>query len=162
MYTKELLINKLNEMNIDCYEMASDINEHLSIQLESFEQLFLFIKQHNIDTVFYRFEYVSADDLQITEGVLDDLYTDDEIFEIIEVIEAMQGDFDKYNFSVSNLDFSRPYILSVCCLYQSHMIYSVESDYWFRELGYEYPKIKALSMIEERLEEIESKKEEAY
>ncbi len=156
MYTKELLINKLNEMDIDCYEMASDINEHLSIQLESLEQFFLFIMRHNIDTVFYRFGYASADDLQITEDVLDDFYMNDEFYADIEVIEAMQSDFDKYNFTVSNLDFSRPYILSVCCLYQGHMIYSVESDYWFRELGYEHPKVKALSMIEEKLEEIEN------
>jgi len=156
MYTKEQLINKLNEMNIHYYEMISDINEDASIQLESIEQLFLFIKKHGIDTVFYRFQYMSAEGLQITEDVLDDLNIDDEI------IEVMQEDFDEYNLVISKLDFSRPCILSICCLYQSHVICSVEHDYWWGELEYEHPKKKAISMIEARLEDVEKKKDESY
>ena len=100
MHTAKQLINKLNELHLDYYEMASDINEDVAIQLVDFEQLFLFLKKHNIDTVFYRFEFPSADVLQITEDVLSELHIDDDI------IEVMKKDFEEYNRSVSNLDFT--------------------------------------------------------
>jgi hypothetical protein len=156
MHTAKQLINKLNELHLDYYEMASDINEDVAIQLVDFEQLFLFLKKHNIDTVFYRFEFPSADVLQITEDVLSELHIDDDI------IEVMKKDFEEYNRSVSNLDFSRPYLLSVCCLYQGHIVYIMESDYWFEDWGFGHPKRIAISMIEEKLEAIENKKEEAH
>ena len=156
MHAIEELISKLNEMNLDYYEMVSDINEDIAIQLVDLKQLHLFMQKHNIDTVFYRFEYVSSDDLQITEDVLRELHIDDEI------IAVMQRDFDDYNRSVCNLDFSRPYLLSVGCLYQGYMVYIMESDYWFKDWGFGHPKITAISMIEEKLEDIENKKEEAY
>lgn len=156
MHTAKQLISKLNELHLDYYEMASDINEDVAIQLVDFEQLFLFLKKHNIDTVFYHFEYPSADGLQITEDVLIELHIDEDI------IEVMKKDFEEYNRSVSNLDFSRPYLLSVSCLYQGHMVYIMESDYWFEDWGFGHPKRMAISMIEEKLEAIENKKEEAH
>ena len=155
MHTEKQLIDKLNELHLDYYEMASDINEDVAIQLVDFEQLFLFLKKHNIDTVFYRFEYPSADALQITEDVLSKLYIDDVIMEII------KKDFEEYNRSVSNLDFGRPCLLSVSCLYQGHMVYIMESDYWFEDWGFGHPKRMAISMIEEKREAIKNKKEEA-
>lgn len=156
MHTKEQLIERLEAMNLDCYEMVSDIKEDTSIQLADFEQLCLFIKKNNINVIFYRFEYPSTEDMQITEDVLDDLRIDDEIAQV------MQEDFDQYNGEIDTLDFSRPYILTVCCLYQGCMIYIVESDYWFEAMGYHHPEIMAISMIEKRLDEIEHKKEETY
>ena len=156
MRTEKQLLQILNDNGIDYYEMASEINEDVSIQLVDFEQLCLFVKKHNIDTVFYRFEYPSADGLQITEEAIAELHIDDEI------IAVMQKDFDDYNRSVGNLDFSRPYLLSVGCLYQGQMVFIMESDYWFEDWGYGHPKKMAISMIEEKLEDIESKKEEAY
>ena len=48
MHTAKQLINKLNELHLDHYEMASDINEDVAIQLVDFEQLFLFLKKHNV------------------------------------------------------------------------------------------------------------------
>ena len=155
MHTMKQLIYKLDQMNLDYYEVESDINDDISIQLTDFDQLCLFIKKHNIDTVFYRFEYVSAEDLQITDKILDDLHIDNEI------IDVMQKDFDKYNRSVGNLDFTQPYCLSVSCLYQGHIVYIWESDYWFKDWGFGHPKKIAVSMIEEKLDEIESKKEES-
>ena len=154
MHTEKQLLQILNDNGIYCYEMASDINEDVAIQLVDFEQLFLFIKKHNVGTVFYHFEYPSADGLQITEDILSELHIDDDI------IEVMKKDFDEYNRSVSNLDFSRPYLLSVGCLYQGQMVYIMESDYWFEDWGYGHPKKMANSMIEEKLEDIENKKEE--
>lgn len=156
MRTEKQLLQILNDNGIDYYEMASEINEDVAIQLVDFEQLCLFVKKHNIDTVFYRFEYPSADGLQITEEAIAELHIDDEI------IAVMQKDFDDYNRSVGNLDFSRPYLLSVGCLYQGQMVFIMESDYWFEDWGYGHPKKMAISMIEEKLEDIESKKEEAY
>lgn len=156
MRTEKQLLQILNDNGIDYYEMASEINEDVAIQLVDFEQLCLFVKKHNIDTVFYRFEYSSADGLQITEEAIAELHIDDEI------IAVMQKDFDDYNRSVGNLDFSRPYLLSVGCLYQGQMVFIMESDYWFEDWGYGHPKKMAISMIEEKLEDIESKKEEAY
>lgn len=156
MYTVKQLINKLNELSLDYYEMISDINEDMAIQLVDLEQLCRFIKKHNTGTVFYRFEYPSADGLQITEDVLSELHIDDDI------IEVMKEDFNEYNRSVSNLDFSRPYLMSIGCLYQGHMVYIMESDYWFEDWGYGHPKKMALSMIEKKLEDIESKKKESY
>ena len=88
MHTMKQLIYKLDQMNLDYYEVESDINDDISIQLTDFDQLCLFIKKHNIDTVFYRFEYVSAEDLQITDKILDDLHIDNEI------IDVMQKDFN--------------------------------------------------------------------
>lgn len=156
MRTEKQLLQILNDNGIDYYEMASEINEDVAIQLVDFEQLCLFVKKHNIDTVFYRFEYPSADGLQITEEAIAELHIDDEI------IAVMQKDFDDYNRSVGNLDFSRPYLLSVGCLYQGQMVFIMESDYWFEDWGYGHPKKMAISMIEEKLEDIESKKEETY
>ncbi len=156
MHTVKQLLGKLNERKLDHYEMASTINEEASIQLMDFEQLYHFIQKHNIDTVFYHFKYISAEDLQITEGVLDDLHIDDEI------IDVMREDFNQYNRSVGNLDYSRPYLLYVSCLYQGNTVYILESDYWFEEWGYRNPKKMAVSMIKEKLEDIESKKEEAF
>lgn len=129
MLTEQQLLQILNDNEIDCYEMASEINEDAAIQLVDFEQLCLFVKKHNIDTVFYRFEYPSADGLQITEDVLSELRIDDEI------IAVLEKDFANYNRSVVNLDFSRPYLLSVGCLYQGHMVYILEADYWFEDWG---------------------------
>ena len=156
MRTEKQLLQILNDNGIDYYEMASEINEDVAIQLVDFEQLCLFVKKHNIDTVFYRFEYPSADGLQITEEAIAELHIDDEI------IAVMQKDFDDYNRSVGNLDFSRPYLLSVGCLYQGQMVFIMESDYWFEDWGYGHPKKMAISMIEEKLEDIENKKEEVY
>ena len=89
MRTEKQLLQILNDNGIDCYEMASEINEDVAIQLVDFEQLFLFLKKHNIDTVFYRFEFPSADVLQITEDVLSELHIDDDI------IEVMKKDFEE-------------------------------------------------------------------
>ena len=156
MHTQKLLLKKFEEMNLDHYETESDINEKISIRLKNFDQLCLFIKNHSIDTVFYHFEFAAAEALQITDDILNDLHIDDEI------ISVMQRDFDKYNRAVNSLDFSRPYILSVYCIYHGRTIYIVESDYWFQTSGYDNPKKAAISMIEERLEEIDQKKEDAY
>ena len=156
MLTEKQLLQKLNDNGVDCYEMASEINEDVAIQLVDFEQLCRFVKNHNIDTAFYSLEYPSSEGLQITEDVLTELHIDDEI------IAVMQKNFDDYNRSVGNLDFSRPYLLSVGCLYQGQMVYVMESDYWFEDWGYGHPKKMAISMIEEKLEVIKSKKEEAY
>ena len=156
MHTKEQLIKTFNNMNLDYYETESDINEKISIQLKNFEQLCLFIQKHNIDTVFYHLEFSSAEALQITGNVINELRIDDEI------IGVMQHDFAKYNSAVNCLDFSRPYILSVYCMYQGRTVYIVERDYWFQALGYDNPQKTAISMIEKKLEEIDRKKEEAF
>lgn len=156
MQTVKQLLSALNEGNFDYYEIASSINEEASIQLVDFKQLCCFMKKHNINTVFYHLEYICAEDLQITEGVLDDLHIDDEI------IDVMREEFNQYNRAVGNLDYSRPYLLAVSCLYQGNTVYILESDYWFEEWGYRNPKAAAISMIKEKLDDIECKKEEAF
>ena len=155
MHTVDNLLSEMHEMNLDYYEIVSEINEDEAIQLVEFEQLCTFLKKHKIDTVFYRFEYMDAEDLQITDQVLNDLNVDDEI------IEVMQKTFEKYNNAIMGLDFSRPYYLTVNCLYQGRTIYIEESDYWFEECGYGHPKKMAVSMIKEKLNDIASKKEAA-
>lgn len=156
MVFKENLERFLKEMNLDYYETASDISEETSIQLFDFEQLCLFIQKHNIDTVFYHYDYASADDLQITGNILADLHIDEEI------LAVMKQDFKKYNQAISHLDFARPYALTVYCIYQNQIIYIDEYDYWFRDMGYGIPEKAAITMIEDKLEEIDRKKEEAY
>lgn len=155
MHTIHQLISALEQLALDYYETESEIIEDSSIQLLDFDKLCQFIKKHSIDTVFYHFEFLSAEDLLITDEILGELHIDDDI------IDVMQKDFDNYNRSVGNLDFMRPYCLYVSCLYQGHMIYIIESDYWFKDLGYSHPKKMAISMIEAKLEAIESKKEES-
>lgn len=142
MLTKKQLIDKFSEMNINCYEVLSDINEETAFRLTNFEQLCLFANNHNIDAVFYRFEYASAEDLEITDSLLDELEMD------LEIRTVMRFDFEKYNNDVRKLDFGRPHMLSVFCLYQGHIIYIKELDYWYRDIGYYHPQTMVWSLIE--------------
>ena len=79
MLTKKQLIDKFTKMNMNCYEVLSDISEETAFRLTNFEQLCLFANNHNIDAIFYCFEYASAENLEITDSLLDELEMDLEI-----------------------------------------------------------------------------------
>lgn len=155
MLQKDILLKKLIDKQLHYYETVSDVSEDASIQLSGLDSLFTFMNQHSIDTVFFHFDYAAAEDLQITDPVLDTLNIDDDIRSV------MKTTFQKYNDRIAQLDFSRPYALTVYCIYQGFIVYCDDYDYWFRDLGYSIPKKAALELIEEKLDAIESKMEEA-
>ena len=145
MLSKEQLLEKLSMMGLDVYETISDVIEDTSIQLVNFEELCRFIKNHNIDTVFYHYSYVDEENLQI----------DDEILEKVRpgkiMLELMEQEIEEYNESVCKLDFSKPYWLSVYFTYQNFMYY-IEEDYWFQEEGFETPKLALINIMSKYLD----------
>lgn len=155
MLTKKDLIHRLSEISLDFYETVSDVSDDNTIQLADLDALFTFISRHGIDTVFFHYDYATAEELQITDSILDKLNIDEEIHSV------MQTTFQKYNNQVAQLDFSRPYSLTVYCIYQNFIVFCDDFDYWFREMGYGMPKNVAIGMIEEQLEAITRKKETA-
>lgn len=155
MITKELLLSKLSDMDLKCYETASDVSELAAIQMISLEQLLEFIVKHKIDTVFYHYDFVSAELLQITDEVIADLDIDDEIARIL------QGDFEEYNREIEKLDFSRPYNLVVYCIYQNYILCFCEQDIWFVKNGFGDPKKAAMAMIKNKLAVLDKKMEDS-
>ena len=152
MQTKESLLKIFEEMALDYYETLSDIDEE-AIELTDFEDFCRFVKKHKIDTVFYCFAYTSVKDYEITETLLGNI---DE-----EIVNVMREDFNKYNQEVNSLDFDRPVVLTISCLYQGRTIFVAECDNWLEELGYEDPKRTVYSMVQSRMDEIRNEKEEA-
>lgn len=155
MLQKKELISKLSEKNLDFYETVSDVPDDNAIELEHLEELLTFVSRRGIDTIFFHYDHATAEELQITDLVIDKLNIDEEIQ------EAMQATFQKYNRRVEQLDFSRPYSLTVYCIYQNFIIYCDDFDYWFREMGYGLPQKAAIELIEEQLDAITRKKEKA-
>ena len=155
MLKKKELTRKLSEQNLDFYETVSDVLDDNAIELGNLEELLTFISRHGIDTIFFHYDYATAEELQITDMVIDKLNIDEEIQAV------MQTTFQKYNRRVEQLDFSCPYSLTVYCIYQNFIIYCDDFDYWFREMGYGVPQKIALELIEEQLDAISRKKEKA-
>lgn len=152
MLNKGQLIQKLTAMNLDCYETASDINENISIQLLNFDEFCRFVRSHNIDTVFFHYCYAAPEELQITDDVIAQLKLDSDVLEIL------QEKFDEYNQSVLQLDFSKPYSLTLYCTHQGFIFYIDADDYWFREAGIEMPQTAAVKFVDEHLSDIMKKK----
>ena len=152
MRTKEQLERVLEELQLDCYETLSDITEERAVQMLGFEELCSFAKRKNIDTVFYYFDYIKAEELQIDDVVIRKLNIDGEM------IEVAQTGFDDYNESVLELDYSRPYRLITYCLYQNFALYAVEEDLWFEEMGFGNPYIAANRILNELSNAIIEKK----
>ena len=96
---KDVLIKILSEMNLDFYESLDDLTDESSIQLKNLDDFFRFIKNHNIDTVFYYYFYANAECLQINEDTFNELKIEDEVINII------QEQVDEYNHSILSLDF---------------------------------------------------------
>ena len=156
MYSKKAIVEKLELLGCTCYETRSNVDENTAIRLLDFTSLFSFIKKHNIDTVFYCFEYASVEDLQITGSLVEEMRIDDEILSVV------KADFENYNGTIKKLDFTRPYSLTVYCIYSNYIFYVDEFEYWFRDQGFGIPKKMAISMIEQKLDEIDIKKEEEF
>ena len=156
MYSKKDIIEKLKLLGCMSYETLSNVDENTAIRLLDFEALFSFIEKHSIGTAFYCFEYASAEDLQITESLIDEMCIDDEILSVV------QADFENYNWKIKKLDFTRPYSLTVYCIYNNYILYVDECDYWFKDRGFEMPQKMARLMIEQKLDDIDNKKEEEY
>lgn len=105
------------------------------------QDLIVFAKNHDIDTVFYHYTYYDHDSVSIGEDVLD------KVIQRSELIEMLQPEIDKYNEKIETLDFNKPAGLKVYCIYQGVFIYIQEDDDWLKSLGYTSAYIAAMELF---------------
>ncbi len=154
MFTKEQLIVVLNSMGLDVYETLSDVDPDNSIELQNFDEFCRFIKNHQIDTVYYHFSYILPECLQIDDDTTNNLKFKDYM------IETLSEEIENYNNSVLKLDFSKPYSLSLYCAYQNFIYFIEEDDYWFKDEGFDTPEKAVINLADKYIEKIEIAKSE--
>lgn len=155
MIEKDKLIKCLSEMGMDVYETASDVDGETAIQLLNFAEFCRFVQKHKIETIFYHYSYATAEAFQIDDEIIEKLNIDDEILKVV------KHEFDCYNQRLNDIDFNKPYCLSLYCIYQNFVFFIEENDYWFNGLGVKMPETVALELIDKYFEDIIEAKEAA-
>lgn len=152
MLNKNELLKIMCENALYIYETANKVEMKSTIEFMNIDLMIEFAKNQKINTFFYHYYEMDEEDMIIDEDVIKKLRLDED------AITILNDQFDEYNRKVENMDFSRPVLLEIYCIYQG-VLYSVkEYDYWFLEEGIEFPEITALKMATEYMEEIAKEK----
>lgn len=153
MLDENKLIIFLNNNGFDVFNVTIQPNEKNVIQFKSFDNLLVFAKKHNIDTLFYQYIYISENDLIIDEDIIHD-FARNFINNSCNTIDIINKKVEEYNKKVYELDYEKPISLEIYFIYQGFLYFTVEDDYWFIEKGFQSPKTAIIDIAEKNIEKI--------
>ena len=148
MRTEKELLELLKDVDMVGYNVNAEIDKSNSMELASIEELIHFSCKHDIDSMFYCYNFIDEELLEINDEVISNLRLDEN------VLSVLQNEFDEYNESLSKLDFSNPVSLKLYCIHQGIILFVREDDYWFIEQGFDMPETICLKLANEYLEDI--------
>jgi len=119
-------------------EQNSSLIDKKYIHLENINELIKFANTNSIKCLFYTEHYISKDNFYISEEIVNKALLQLENYQDNITIEDLQEYFgdkvDKYNDKIDGINFERPYISYVYCIYETYLFGICEYDLWFEEI----------------------------
>lgn len=126
------------------------------IQFMSYERLEEFMKDHNIDTVFFTEYFDNYDDYIITEETIRKA----NIYINSSTLELIQNDIENYNKKIMKIDFDKPSAAVISCIFESKYCFVyLENDKVFGEILVDANE-KLKEILEKNINSIEKKAKE--
>lgn len=154
MLIEEQLRSLLQNRGIAFYNALSEIEDTNTIRIECFEDFIAFVKEQNINCVFYQYEKTDQDNFWIDDDTFS--FLKDEFYIDKYTKKVLKPEIDKHNEKIRDVNFGRPCYLHIWCIYCGVFVEYKETDQWFNKECI-YPAEDVLrEMIQNRENEIEN------
>ena len=154
MLIEEQLRSLLQNRGIAFYNALSEIEDTNTIRIECFEDFIAFVKEQNINCVFYQYEKTDQDNFLIDDDTFS--FLKDEFYIDKYTKKVLKPEIDKHNEKIRDVNFGRPCYLHIWCIYCGVFVEYKETDQWFNKERI-YPAEDVLrEMIHNRENEIEN------
>ncbi|MDD7793659.1 hypothetical protein [Clostridium sp. 'White wine YQ'] len=152
MKTERELLKLFDDSNLNSFKIKNNVETANSITIMNIDDLIKLSINYGIDVMFYYYTFIDQEDLIINDDVLSKFNIDSEALSVLE------DEINKYNESLSKLDYNKPICLYVYCIYQGFLLLATEEDFWFVDEGFGTPEAICAELITENLENIMSKR----
>lgn len=159
MISEEELKDIMAREGISCFNITlprdSYLESVLSLEKNNIEELIGFMKVNNLKSAFYAYSILDKDHFIIDEELMDEL---DDLSE--DLYSLISRDIEEHNKQIEKLDFSRPIVVRIFCIYESHYIGIDDYDLWIDETNIMSAEEKLHDLIDKYRDIIDKSKQE--